>query len=218
MVNHKLAGPRLVLIWGINGLEKTIKLLAGKIFLRPLTEKDAPEVLEAIELSRRHLRPWMFWETETHRVEDVLVYIRRITKEWQEGKSRDFGIFEAHNEIYLGSAGLMDISTRHGYAELGYWVRSDRHREGIALAASVALFRLGFEQMGLHKVKVRANVKNLASQELINKLGFISEGVARDDLKVNGQWGNHLLAGLLEDEYRELAQTFDAWIPRRIPL
>jgi len=193
-----------------------MRLEAGKIYLRPLTKREVPEVYEAIEASRRELHNWMFWETETDCEYDVLKYVRRTQFQRRKGISADLGVFDAATNRFLGCVGLYGIDARHQVAELGYWVRSDRHRRGVAFAASVALLRLGFEDMKLHKVRARVNVANRASAGLLKKLGFVKEGISRDDLKVAGKWSDHVYLGLLEREYRGLSKSFDRQVPRTI--
>lgn len=189
-------------------------LKAGHIYLRPLTVRDAPQMFSAVEISRKELAPWMYWEQGTKSSDDLLPFIRSTQSMRRKREVEGFGIFDVSSKIYLGGAGLHAISPLHNGAELGYWVRSDYHRQGIGFAASVALLRLGFEEMGLHKINVRANVKNEASNALIKKLGFVHEGTARDDYKVRGKWGDHYFYGLLENEYQAQKGAFDRMVPR----
>lgn len=189
-------------------------LKAGRIFLRQLRKTDAQQMFDAFLLSRNELRPWMWWEAITHKPEDLEKYICRAQMKRKEGTQFDFGIFDIGTGEYLGNAGIGGINYDHGYGELGYWVRSDRHRCGIALTTSVTLLRFGFEDLKLHKIKVRANINNAPSLSLIKKLGFVKEGISRDDLKVEGKYGDHLYAGMLENEYFQLVPTFDKWVPR----
>lgn len=169
-------------------------------------------MFDSFLISRKYLRPWMWWEAITHRAEDLEVYIRRSQVNRRKKTHFDFGIFDVRTNEYLGNAGIGEVNFDHGFGELGYWVRSDRHRQGIALATSVALLRYGFENLKLHKIKVRANVDNSPSLGLIKKLGFVKEGVSRDDLKVDGKYGDHYYGGMLENEYRKMKKTYDKWV------
>ena len=169
-------------------------------------------MFESFLISRKDLRPWMCWEANTNKLEDVEIYIRKTQVNRRKGTVYDFGIFDCLTNEYLGNAGIGGVSFEHEFGEMGYWVRSDRHREGIALSACVALLRFGFEKLKLHKIKVRANVDNGPSLGLIKKLGFVKEGVSRDDLKVDGKYGDHYYGGMLENEYRKMKKTYDKWV------
>lgn len=190
------------------------RLITDKVYLRPLTKRDAPHIFSAIDISRKELRPWMIWEATTLKTEDTYEYIRRTQTLRIKGTTHDFGIFDSKTHEYVGGGGLGSVCMVNQNGMLGYWVRSDRHKEGIGFAASVLILRFGFEELKLHKVWVMANVKNLASRKLIRKLGFKKEGVSRDHLCVNGSFGDYFLAGLLEDEYRKQKPRFDKLVPR----
>ena len=44
---------------------------------------------------------------------------------------------------------------------------------------------------------------NLASQALLRRIGFGEEGYAREFLRINGRWQDHLLFGMLRDDWRQ---------------
>ena len=190
------------------------RIESGPIYLRPLLLSDAEGIFDAIDISRDELRPWMFWEPETKVAEDTLVYIRRTQMLRRKELGFDFGIFDILTHAYLGGVGVGGVSNIHRFGEMGYWVRSDRHREGIAYTVSVMMLRFAFEILKLHKVKARANVANGPSLSLLRKLTFKQEGISRDDLLVNGKWGDHAYFGMLETEYAKRKNRFDreiAW-------
>ena len=45
--------------------------------------------------------------------------------------------------------------------------------------------------------------ENLASQALLRRIGFGEEGYAREFLRINGRWQDHLLFGMLRDDWRQ---------------
>ncbi len=192
------------------------RMEAERIYLRPLIRSDAEDVYHAIDISRKELKPWMFWEPDTKSPEDTLTYIKRTQVLRRKRINYDFGMFDMSSCQYLGGLGIAGISALHRFGELGYWVRTDRHREKIAYTASVMMLRFAFEIIKLHKVRSRANVANTVSINLQRKLGFRQEGVSRDDLYVNGKWGDHVYVGMLEDEYAKYKKNFDREVPWRI--
>lgn len=192
------------------------RIPAGDFYLRIPTLRDAEVIHRTTRISFDDLRPWMFWAKRNAPISDVQQFIRKSHIGRRKGTDFVFAIFDAATDEHLGMTGLHQIDPLHGFGELGYWVRTDRHRRGIAFAASVALLRFAFETKKLHKVKVRANVENKRSLKLIRKLGFVKEGISRDDLKVDGQWGDHIYFSMLEDEYRRYRSEFNKRVPRKI--
>jgi RimJ/RimL family protein N-acetyltransferase len=62
--------------------------------------------------------------------------------------------------------------------------------------------RVGFEELGFHKITLRIAVGNHASQRVAEKLGFSQEGVLREELLIRGRWIDHLLYSLLDHEFK----------------
>lgn len=93
---------------------------------------------------------------------------------------------------------------RHTYkTELGYTVARPYWRRGIATEALRAVARYGFESLRLHRINVDTRMDNLASVRLMQKLGFVHEGVRRECiLNEDGTYQNWGIYGLLEQEYR----------------
>ena len=82
----------------------------------------------------------------------------------------------------------------------------------LALAALAWLWRqasprraasLGFAfgALKLHRVEAACVPTNHASRRVLEKAGFRHEGLARAYLKINGAWADHLLFGVIRDEF-----------------
>ena len=54
-----------------------------------------------------------------------------------------------------------------------------------------------FDRLRLHRVEAACIPENTASQGVLRKAGFQPEGLARDYLKIDGVWRDHLLFGLV---------------------
>jgi ribosomal-protein-alanine N-acetyltransferase len=59
-----------------------------------------------------------------------------------------------------------------------------------------------FSTLGLHRIEAACLPANEPSRNLLIKVGFREEGLARRYLLINGEWNDHLLFALLEDEAR----------------
>jgi ribosomal-protein-alanine N-acetyltransferase len=81
----------------------------------------------------------------------------------------------------------------HRSGELGYALRKDRWRRGYAREASQLMIAFGFEKLGLHRIQAACGPDNLASQAMLERLGFEYEGRMRDHVFTNGGWRDSLL-------------------------
>lgn len=78
--------------------------------------------------------------------------------------------------------------------------RMDHALEGMGLmhealsAATAAMF----ERYGLHRIKASHLPENERSARALRRLGFCTEGYARDFMKIDGRWRDNVLTALLE--------------------
>jgi ribosomal-protein-alanine N-acetyltransferase len=84
-------------------------------------------------------------------------------------------------------------------ASLGYWAGERYAGKGYTTAAVRAVVRHAFEDLELHRVEAACQPDNFASRRVLEKAGFIQEGAARAYLKINGDWRDHLLFGIVND-------------------
>lgn len=171
--------------------------------LRPPRATDYPAWEALRRASRDYLQPW-----EPTWPEDDLsraAYRRRLgvyAREMEQGTAWPFFIFDdSDEETLLGAVTLSNI--RRGVAEtgvLGYWIGQPMAGRGHATAAVRAMLGFGFDEVKLHRIEAACLPTNLASRRVLEKAGFRQEGMARAYLKINGDWADHLLFGVVSDE------------------
>jgi ribosomal-protein-alanine N-acetyltransferase len=97
----------------------------------------------------------------------------------------------------MGACGFNDWSQKHKRAETGYWLFPDFQRKGIMTEAMQLIISYGFNQMGLHRIMAVVETENLSSIWLLEKLGFMQEGLQKDVEIKNGKYIDHFLYALL---------------------
>ncbi|MUN41558.1 GNAT family N-acetyltransferase [Actinomadura litoris] len=85
-------------------------------------------------------------------------------------------------------------------AQLGFASRPDRWGAGLAAETGRLLFRLGFEDLGLHRLWGARGPDNVAAARLMAKLGMVEEGRIRGHLRVRGAWRDSVVHSILEDD------------------
>lgn len=88
----------------------------------------------------------------------------------------------------------------HRSGELGYALRKDRWRKGYTYEAARLMLAFGFEMLGLHRIQAACGPDNLASKEMLGRLGFEYEGRLRHHVFTNGAWRDSLLYSILRLE------------------
>jgi ribosomal-protein-alanine N-acetyltransferase len=108
---------------------------------------------------------------------------------------------EADGEL-CGFVSLKEINLMMMTAEIGYAVNEGMHSRGIATAAIRKALDLIFEKTELRKIIAIVHDENLASIRVLEKLGFLKEGLLREHFIINGKPVNEIAFGLLRREWR----------------
>ena len=141
----------------------------GVVALRPWRESDAAVVVACIDGDDEIAR-WLDQVPQPYTVEHALDYIRSAGEE-------KYAVTEAEGGRVLGSIGL-HWSDPRDVVEVGYWLRADARGRGLTTRALALVARHAFES-GAARVQLRADVDNVPSRRVAEKIGFNLEGVLR---------------------------------------
>jgi len=176
----------------------------GPIRLRPAQFDDYWSWRDLREKSRDHLTQWeQDWTPAEATASAFRLRVKAYWREMRRGAAAPFFIQRAADGELLGGITLSNI--RYGAAcsgTLGYWIGVDHLRQGYARAAAGALLHYAFGRLGLHRVEAACQPSNEASRRLLLSAGFREEGFAREYLKINGVWRDHLLFAACEADHR----------------
>jgi len=175
-----------------------------RFILRPFERRDALPLVEAVRASLPELQQWLPWAHAGYGRLDAQAYIRESIRSWKEGKAFDLAIRDPERpRHHLGNISIWFLSKSFRTGEIGYWVRTDETARGIATEATGRALKIAFDEMNLHRAILRIALGNRGSERVAEKLGFVREGVLREEIKVRGQWLDHSVWGLLDHEYRK---------------
>lgn len=171
----------------------------GTLTLRHYRYADAPAIWAGVESSRHTLHPWMQWLSDYAVPEDAVAFVGKamrsirnpLSPENNAGTGIVMGIFDAATGEFLGGTGFNRIDPATHNAEIGYWVRADRHRRGIASGALRLILTLGFTPqdrggLGFRRVHIFAGELNTASVGVPDKLGLRRSAHLRQDRWIDG--------------------------------
>ncbi len=157
--------------------------------------------------SRAFLAPWEpVWASDELTKGAFRRRIKRYQKEARLDSAYAFFVFRAEDDMLIGGCTLSHI--RRGVTQccaLGYWIGERFARQGYMHDAVRALIPFIFSTLGLHRIEAACLPGNEASRNLLQKTGFVQEGLARRYLQINGEWRDHLLFALLEEDMRAVA-------------
>ena len=178
-------------------IEPDMVLSDGVIILQPADMKNAQIIFQAAVESLEDLKPWMSWAHDGYSINETRTYLESLPQNWADGKIYGFSIFDATGGDFLGGSGLNIISTDYRSANLGYWVRSSRRGEGIAVRATRLLAHFAIERLGLVRVEIVVAEGNTASLRVAEKAGAMREGLQRNRIivgeKIYNAWMHSII-------------------------
>ncbi len=152
--------------------------------------------------SRDFLTPWEpLWASDELTKGSFRRRIKRYQRESRLDSAYAFFVFRGADDSLAGGCTLSNV--RRGVTQccaLGYWIGERFARQGYMFDAVRALIPFVFSTLGLHRIEAACLPTNDASQNLLAKAGFRQEGIARRYLQINGEWRDHVLFALLDDE------------------
>jgi RimJ/RimL family protein N-acetyltransferase len=155
-----------------------LELAGDRLLLRRWRPADAQRVVEVMSDPTMHEflavpRPYQH--------SDARYFIRAIAARGRaEGTGVECAVVERSTDRLVGSAAL-----RLREEEIGYWVAPDARGNGYAAEAADVLTTWAF-RVGLVRVRLACDVRNLASVRTALASGFRFEGVARNAVTSTG--------------------------------
>ena len=105
------------------------------------------------------------------------------------------------NGEVVGSIGvhpLEDIYSKN--AELGYWVAESFWGKGIVPLAVKEMLRYGFETFDIERIFARTSHVNLASQQVLKKVGFVFEAALNSTIFKYDTYFDELIYGFRKNQ------------------
>ncbi|GAB77982.1 ribosomal-protein-alanine N-acetyltransferase [Austwickia chelonae] len=171
------------------------------VVLRPLRRRDRAEWEALRQAQQGWLRPWEAGSPRPGRSASFGRLVRYYDAEGRAGRAQSF-VVEVDGCL-VGQVQLSQLvwgSSRS--AVVGYWTAQQWAGRGIAPAALSAVVDRAFGPLALHRLVAYVQLDNQPSTRVMEKLGFVDEGVARGVIFVNGEWRDHRCFSLLREDVR----------------
>ena len=192
------------LVIAIQSLLSKKKFTGDRVFLRPPKRRDALKWQKLRISSKSFLVPWEpSWNASSCSRRAYLRYFKNSNYLANMDRAYSFLIFKTEDKTLLGGINIGNV--RRGVsqsASLGYWIGEKHSRNGYMKEALNLLIPSLFIDLRLNRIEAATLEENIASKNLLKKIGFKKEGVLRKYLKINGSWRDHILYGLLENDFK----------------
>lgn len=181
-------------------------LLRGeRVHLRELRESDHEPLLRwwndpaTLVLQQRTARPV------------AAATMTELFRQWSgNANSRENGFAVARNsdDALIGQTSLID-APGHRCAEFAIVLGPEHTGQGYGTETCRLMLGLAFAELGLHRVELRVWSFNTRAIGAYLRAGFVEEGRRRDVVFHNGHYGDEVIMGILEDEWRRQNERED---------
>ncbi|MGE3342752.1 MAG: GNAT family N-acetyltransferase [Vicinamibacterales bacterium] len=133
--------------------------------------------------------------------EQATAFLTSINDHRDAGTLFQWGIVRAGDTAICGTCTLASIDREHERAELGFALGRRFRGTGLAHHAVSLLIAHAFGTMRLHRLEADVDPRNVASQRVLERLGFRQEGYQRERHLVAGERQDNMLYALLASEW-----------------
>ena len=165
----------------------------SRVYLRKLARKDEHEFVALMKDSVELHSPWITPPTNPALFR---YYMTRLSRDDHEG----FAVCRNSDDAIVGVINLNNI-VRGSFqsASLGYYVAAPFHGQGYMQEGLTKLVQHACGTLGLHRLEANIQPDNLRSQNLVERCGFVREGLSKDFLFINGAWRDHVRWCYIDD-------------------
>ena len=183
------------------GLKRSFPELATPRFiLRELEPRDARAlytILSTEEVMRYYGSDPLL---AVYEAKNVIAYFK---DQFQQGKAIRCAICNRMTSELVGTIGFHNWTPQYYRAEIGFEVSPHYWRQGVAFEAASAVIQYGFEEFKFHRISALVAPGNEGSNRLVQKLGFIEEGLLQDYAYSHGRFMDLTMYRLLKTEWEE---------------
>lgn len=177
-----------------------MQLHTPRLLLRELTLEDA----EAAQRYERDPEVVRYQANDVRSLEESQRYIQSSIAAAAELPRSVFDLAACSRATgaYLGRVGLAIKSRKHLEGMLWYVIDPAHQGQGFVTEACEALLELAFTELGLHRVYIDCDPRNLPALRVGERLGMQHEGRLRENFWNKGEWTDSVIMALLEHEWR----------------
>ena len=165
----------------------------------PVAVEHATALASLVQKNIEHLQVYLPAVADLCSVETARDHLCRAVARASEGE-----IFEWHLFVegaLCGSVRLKDIDRSDRKAKIGYFIGHEFGGRGIVSSAVSTVLEFCFGPLNLNRIELRCAVENVRSKRVAERLGFLHEGVLRQEECLNGVFVDQNIYGLLTKDF-----------------
>ena len=188
----------------------SLLLTGARVRLRAVDPGDVAKLFRIISNSRAHLETWLPWVEYVQTEDDERHIVDQWTYEMQVRTAIHLCVI-SEDEI-AGVVSTSPIDWVNQRTSIGYWIRPEFIKRGLATESTAVLLCYMFEKLRLHRIFIQAATGNAASNRVIQKIGFRHEGVLRENERVKNLFYDHNIYGMTNEDFKSLKEHLSSFL------
>lgn len=152
-----------------------------RLYIRMPRPGDGKANYDAIEASKKELKPWLPFAQKNQSVEEVESNIREAHALFIKREDLRFLIFDKKTRNFMGSTGLHRINWDVRKFEIGYWIDTRFQGNGYITEAVQGVCDFAIRELNARRLEIRCDLENKKSRAVAERAGFTLEGVLRNE-------------------------------------
>ena len=107
----------------------------------------------------------------------------------------------------IGEFMLRLASSTNRQGEIGWSLIPGVRGRGLATEGAREMLRLGFDELGLHRIVATCDPRNVASLRVMERIGMRREAEFVESEFLKGEWIGEIVCAVLRSEWRAMGQT-----------
>lgn len=185
-------------------LEPSYPITTARLVLRPYEPGDLPFLHDMFSRADvcRYL-PWPPMDMEQARAK--LEQRFRQTRIEMDREAIIVVAVEVATRRPIGELMLRLTNAESRQGEIGWSLHPDAQGRGLATEGAREMLRVGFQELGLHRITAECDPRNDASLRVMERLGMRREAHFVENWLLKGEWVGEIVCAILESDWRASA-------------
>ncbi len=177
----------------------------GEILLVTAQLSDAERIADYFITNRAHLKPWdPKREAAFFTVEGWQQRLLKLTEVHKLSLGYYLLIVDVNTDKVIGTISFSNLCRFPIHScNVGYSLAEQVQGKGIMTRALKMACDYMFSVQNIHRIMAAYIPRNKRSEAVLERVGFVHEGHAKDYILIDGQWEDHNLMALVNTDWKE---------------
>lgn len=180
-------------------LTRITTLSSERLTLRPVASDDLADLGQINgDPQVTQFLPYATWQTEA----DGSAWLQRMEALTAAGTAQQLAMVHRADAKVIGTLLLFRYDEGSARLEIGYVLGRAHWRQGLMREALEVVCAAAFSSLAIRRLEAEADPANIASNELLQRIGFTLEGRLRQRWVFKGMPHDANIYGLLADDWK----------------